>query len=164
MSYKLFVEGGGNRQSKAIDIECQRGFRALLGKLGLGGRMPRIVPCGARDRAFRDFRTALANGERALLLVDSEDEVTVQSPWVHLHQHDGWARPGGAKDEDCHLMTQCMEAWLLADRTALAGFFGSRFRANAIPTWPNVETIRKQDLLATLDRATRDCLQCRWIS
>ena len=54
-------------------------------------------------------------------------------------------------------MVQVMETWLLADRTALAEYFGAPFRENAIPQWPVLEDVSKQDVLRALARATAAC-------
>jgi hypothetical protein len=54
-------------------------------------------------------------------------------------------------------MVQAMEAWLLADRSTLANFYGSGFRPNSLPgTERHIEDIRKEDLEPALINATRD--------
>lgn len=121
-------------------------------------RMPRIVASGSRQAAYRDFCVEIRNGDRrAWLLVDSEAPVVVQSPWQHLPERDGWARPDGADDGCCHLMVQCMEAWLVADAAAMGAFFGKGFQASALPVREDVEQIGKPDLYDALKRATRSC-------
>jgi hypothetical protein len=60
--------------------------------------MPKVIPCGRRDRAYRGFRTSLASAdpdELPMLLVDSEAPVT-KPPWEHLKSRDGWERPWAA--------------------------------------------------------------------
>jgi len=164
---KLYVEGGGN--SKALQIECRRGFREFLEKAGLKDRMPAISACGGRRFAYDDYCTAVASGETAVLLVDSESPVAAahQSgdpsswlPWQHLkaRQGDGWHKPPGVVDSDCHLMAQCMESWFLADRDTLQSFFGQGFRENVLPSAANpIESIAKTHVLDGLKDATRDC-------
>jgi hypothetical protein len=61
VSFKLYVEGGGDR-NKALQTECRRGFSEFLSKAGLKGRMPRIVACGGRTQTYDSFRTAHAEG------------------------------------------------------------------------------------------------------
>ena len=51
-------------------------------------------------------------------------------------------------------MVQIMESWFLADRETLADFYGSDFRSNAIPLWPEIEEVPKEDVLSNLRRAT----------
>lgn len=164
---KLYVEGGGD--SKAMKIECRRGFREFLEKAGLKGKMPAIAACGSRRSAYEDYCTAIANGEAAMLLVDSEAPVAAVHqrgkpdewlPWQHLKASpgDGWDRPLDAREADCHLMVQCMESWFLADRETLKDFFGQGFRDSALPPAENpVETIDKTKLLNSLKEATRHC-------
>lgn len=157
MSLRLFVEGGGG--SRCLRTACRRGFREFLEKAGLEGRMPRIVACGGRDETFDDFRTAhnQDSAEPPLMLVDAEGPVEHEDPWRHLRQRDGWDQPEGVDAGQCHLMVQMMESWFLADRTALAGYFGADFRAGALPgSEEAVEGIPKADVENGLKHATRD--------
>ena len=131
--------------------------------------MPRIVPSGGRSLAFNDFCTAIANGETAMLLVDSEGPVAAHAqainpvafdPWLHLAHRvgDGWAKPVNAGNEHCHLMVQCMETWFIADRDTLSSFFGQGFNLNALPHSANpVEDVEKGDVYAALAAATKNC-------
>ena len=154
VTVKLYVEGGGNRRQQ------QRELRKALGryieKAGLRGNMPRVIACGGRDSAYKDFTTCHGEGvTTAVLLVDSEDAVRASTPWRHLLERDGWSRPSGVTDDQCHLMVQVMESWFLADRDALRQFYGNGFREGAIPQWPDIERIPKQDIEAKLGDATR---------
>jgi hypothetical protein len=157
----LYVEGGG--ESKALRTECREGFRKLLEKSGLTGAMPRITACGGRSDAFDAFKTAVsaADGSTPILLVDAEAPVTGKKPWSHVkkRQGDGWAKPKEARDEQLHLMVQSMEAWLVADRTALAEFYGQGFRTKALPAATvSIEELSKDALLGKLEAATRDAV------
>lgn len=165
---KLYVEGGGD--SNALRTACREGFTTFITKAGIKKR-PRVVACGSRAEAFDSFCTAVASGDEALLLVDSEAalagvcqqpaEVSAEwKPWLHLKQRsgDGWDKPAAAADSDCHLMVECMESWFLADHTALASFFGQGFRANDLPAAAKpIESVPKADVYRALERATRDC-------
>lgn len=118
--------------------------------------MPRIEACGSRENAYQDFRDAISKGDRtAMLLVDAEGPVTASNPWDHL-KNDNWDRPGGATNDQCHLMVQVMESWFLADREALQSHYGQGFRPQALPQNPDIERIAKDDVLAGLNRAARD--------
>jgi hypothetical protein len=131
----LYVEGGGGDVS-SLKTACRKGFRDFLNKAGLEGSMPRIVACGGRRQAYDRFCIALKQGKQAaMLLVDSEEPVSVASPWDHLLQRKGdqWEKPPGSADDDCHFMVQCMESWFLADRDTLRTFFGQGYQANALP-------------------------------
>ena len=157
---RLYVEGGGD--SKLLRSECRKGFREFIEKAAPTKRKPRITASGGRKQAYDDFCTAHSNakrGETVLLLVDSEAPVDSASPWEHLSARPGdkWLRPNGASDEQCHLMVQCMETWFLADLAALRHFFGQGFHENALPANPSVESIPKNDVLSSLQKATRQC-------
>ena len=155
VSPKIYVEGGGD--SKRLRQACRRGFIKFFEKAGLAGRLPKVEVCGSRENTYQDFRDALSKGNRdAMLLVDSEGPVTAPSPWLHLKARDNWDRPANATDDQCHLMVQVMESWFLADREALQTHYGQGFRAPSLPQNPNIEDISKDDVLAGLNRATRD--------
>ena len=158
MSTRLYVEGGGDRNPSKT--KCRQAFRAFLLNAGLEGRLPRIFASGSRKRACDDFCHALgaARGDDiAVLLVDSESPVAMDvGPWRHLKDRDGWDKPAGADDDHVHLMVQCMEAWFLADRTALARYFGDGFRENSLSRRTDVEEVSKQDLERGLNNATRN--------
>ena len=157
VSYKLYVEGGGD--SDSLRSRCREGFCEFLKKAGCAGRMPRIVACGSRSSAYDHFRTACEQGDECLLLVDSEELVTQASPWQHLRNRtgDGWIKPAGVGDQDCHLMVVCMESWLLADRDALQSFFGHGFNASALPRNTEIEALSKFDIYRALERASANC-------
>ena len=152
----LYVEGGGD--SKVLRSACRRGFREFIQKAGLVGRMPRIVACGGRRNAYESFVTASRRAGRPMLLVDSETLVDAPGdPWKHLRSRpdDGWVRPSGTSDNQCHLMVQVMESWFLADRQALKKFYGKNFNESALAPNPNVEEVSKSDVLTTLASASR---------
>lgn len=158
MSTRLYVEGGGDR--KPLRTECRKAFREFLRKAGIAERLPRIFASGGRQQAYDDFRHALRasrGDEFVVLLVDSEGPVaTGAGPWRHLKDRDGWDTPAGATDDHIHLMVQCMEAWFLADRAVLAGYFGDGFNENSLPRRAAVEEVSKHDLERGLNAATRN--------
>jgi len=159
VSVKVYVEGGGD--GRELRARCRRGFSSFFGKAGLVGRMPKIIACGGRQRAYDKFRAALAAGNErgfTVLLVDSEDPIAEGSEcWLHLRMRDGWNKPDEATEDCAHLMTQCMEAWFLADRDCLEAFFGRGFNRNALPGNRNIEEVAKADVLDGLRNATRQC-------
>lgn len=164
MKVKLYVEGGGD--ANPLKRKCREGFRDFLLKTSLKQRMPKIIACGGRRQAYDKFCAALASageGEFIALLVDSETPVT-EKPWLHLHHRKGdqWKRPDGTDDQNVHLMVQVMESWFLADRDALAEYFGRHFRASALPARRDIENIGKQDVLRGLSEATRSCARGKY--
>lgn len=154
---RVFVEGGGD--NSLTRGRCKQAFCTLIQRAGFADRMPKFTACGSRQRAFEMFVTACENGEESLLLVDSEGPVSHTSPWEHVRtrQGDGWARPKSARDEDLHLMVECMEAWILADVSVLRRKYGQRLRESALPRRRDVEMVPKVELFAAITRATLDC-------
>lgn len=163
---KLYVEGGGD--ANTLKTSCREGFSRFITKAGVKKR-PRVVACGSRRDAYESFCTAIANGEEAMLLVDSEAAISSGcqngepenwSPWAHLKQRpgDGWDKPNKAQERDCHLMVQVMESWFLADRETLKSFFGQYFKENQLPPATRaVEDVPKDDVYRALQNATADC-------
>jgi hypothetical protein len=163
---KLYVEGGGD--TAALKAACREGFTTFITKTGMPKR-PRVVACGSRRDAYESYCTAIANGEDAVLLVDSEAPIAAQhqqgqphswQPWQHLKQRqgDGWDKPKDAAETDCHFMAQCMEAWFLADHETLQRFFGQGFKTNQLPAAANgIEEIAKATIYESLANATRQC-------
>lgn len=153
---EVFVEGGGDNAS--LKAECRKAFKKLLERAGLAGRMPSVIACGGRRQAFEQFKQARREGRaKALLLVDSEGPVRQASPWEHVRRRvgDGWERPADASDDDLQLMTECMEAWIVADRRRLREYFGEGLREKVLPAREDLETVDKQDLYRALHEATR---------
>ena len=159
VSTRVYVEGGGD--TNPLKTRCRHAFQSFFRKAGLVGRMPRVFACGGRQQAYRDFCHALRaanDGDFVALLVDSEGPVDEDSgPWVHLRGRDNREQPEGATDDNAHLMVQCMEAWILADKDRLQAFFGRGFSRNALPGNRNIEEVAKADVLDGLRNATRQC-------
>lgn len=156
----IYVEGGGD--SRALLRECERAFRLLFERAGLPAGSFEVYASGPRRNAYDDFCLALANGENALLLLDSEELVaTAGAAWQHLAARpDHLTQPAGATAAQAHLMVPTMEAWLLADKLALAAYYQGKFgreafNTNALPKRDDVEQISKPELNAALENATR---------
>ena len=160
VSAHLYIEGGGN--SKDGKIRCREGFRKLLEKCGLRGRMPSLTACGGRDSAFDRFTSALEHGPAkgyVGLLVDSEEPLSnVDDTWDHLARRDGWQRPRGVQNDHVLFMTTCMETWMLADHKALSAHFGQGFQPSALHPRENLENRPTGEVLGKLRHATRKCL------
>lgn len=155
---RIYVEGGGNRDDTKTLL--RQGFREFFRDLEAIARERkigwRIVACGSREGAYKAFKIALSANPRAfnVLLVDAEEAVE-RTPWGHLAQRDRWTCPEGATEDHCHLMVQCMEAWLIADLEALRAYYGQDFQHGAIPRTQNKETVDKEQLSSRLEQATR---------
>ena len=169
MSVTVYVEGGGD--SAQLKAQCRKGFRELLDKAGFGGRLPRVVPCGSRNQAFRNFERALRDGVGyPILLVDSEDPVAEadrsdanpSGAWRHLSRRDDWTRPSGAEDDQAQLMVTTMETWLLADRQALIAYFPAMNASALPPDADDLESRRKPDVTVALRNATQSSSKGRY--
>jgi len=163
---RLYVEGGGDAPS--LKTECRKGFSDFIKKSGIS-KMPRVVACGSRQNAYESYCTAIGNGEDAFLLVDAEEPIDAiceqgdpddWKPWDHLkaRQGDNWKKPANAQDTECHLMTQVMESWFIADRSVLIQFFGADFKEPKLPSAASpVEAITKAIINSSLKDATKLC-------
>jgi hypothetical protein len=156
---RIYVEGGGD--SNVTRAKLRTGFNLFLSELHAAARANRIgwsvIACGGRQAAYDDFCIALREHPEAfnVLLVDSEKPVAAKRPyWLHLKDLGAWDCPAGVTDEQCFLMVQSMETWLIADRDALAKYYGQGFLMNASPRTANVESIDKVQLYDALLRAT----------
>ena len=168
MSVTVYVEGGGD--SAQLKAQCRKGFRELLIKAGFGGRLPKVVPCGPRDRAFRSFEKALRDGDGyPILLVDSEypvaeadrSDANPSGAWRHLSRRDDWTRPSGAKDDQAQLMVTTMETWLLADKQTLITYFPA-VRASALLPDTDLESRREEEVYDALRKATKPSSKGRY--
>ena len=158
---RIYIEGGGDE--KETKARFRQGFGEFLKDLvGLARRKRivwRIIPCGGRSQTFDNFVTALKTHSEAfnVLLVDAEGPVH-DNARLHLRERDSW-NLSPADDEQCQLMVQMMEAWLIADIEALKRFYGQGFRERSLPRRANVEEIDKPTLISALEAATRDTVK-----
>lgn len=150
----IYIEGA---EKGAAANRLRSGFRQFLNPLyqlaqqkGIKFHPP--IMCGSGVEAYKDFQTGFSHNKQAIniLLVDAEKPVAENSgTWAHLK----WDSLG-LDDSHCHLMAQTMEAWLIADKDALAGYYLKDFNSKALPQNSHVEEIPKTDLLDKLRRAT----------
>ena len=156
---RIYAEGGGD--GSLYDTLFRKGWSEFFKAAGLAGKMPRVVRGKGRQRTYDLFRMAVydpAPNTLPLLLVDSEGPVDpAHGPWQHLKRRDGWDQPPGTTDHDVFLMVQMMETWFVADRNALQRYFGARFNENALPRWPDLESVPRNDVLTALQTATARC-------
>ncbi|MDR0965236.1 MAG: DUF4276 family protein [Myxococcales bacterium] len=163
-SIALYVEGGGN--TAAEHSQLRQGFDELLSAQKAAARQHRIhwktVLCGGRDKAFQGFEAALKRrsaDDVVLLLVDAEAPVANPSPQGridHLKRRDSsWTFPR-IDANHVHLMTQCMEAWLVADPDKLEEFYGQKFNRNPLPRRLLLDEATKASLYRALEAATKN--------
>jgi hypothetical protein len=151
--FRIYIEGA-ERGDEAVRM--RKGFRKLLDQLYKlaqqnGFRFHPPVMCGSGEKTYREFKAALQGNKDAIsfLLVDSERPVVDGvSPWMHLKWNSL-----GLDDSHCHLMTQAMESWLIADKDALKEVYGKGFNENPLPK-SLVEQIAVKDLIDGLKKAT----------
>jgi hypothetical protein len=161
-SIAIYVEGGGDgRDGKAA---LRQGFDALLDRQKNAARIRKLrwklVLCGGRDTAFEAFQhaTSDAPADIVALLVDAERPVanaTSDGRVRHLASQDRWEL-GGVAAERVHLMTQCMEAWIIADAEQLAAYYGKDFRVSALPRRTVLDDEPKDSLYSALRAASKD--------
>jgi hypothetical protein len=152
----LYVEGGGDK-NPSLASECRKAFSKLFERAGVTQK-PRVVACGGRGPAYEAFRSAQEQRDtEAWLLVDAEDLPTSASPWSHVKARagDAWERPADATDDQLHLMTATMEAWLAADPDALSEVMGRDFDTSKLPAVERLESTPKQALYDAFDAAAK---------
>jgi hypothetical protein len=119
----------------------------------------KTVPCGGRDATFDAFVKARTKrtADIVVLIVDAEEPVASATPdgrVAHLKKRDGWV----FEDVDAshvHLMTQCMEAWIVADPDKLEEFYGKGFNEKALPKRQVLDEESKDSLYSALEAATK---------
>lgn len=156
---RIYVEGGGNKDSKGNLRTAFDQFFATLHEKAKARRIEiLVIPSGSRTDTLTSFRLSVRDrpGVLHLLLVDSERPVA-GTPRQHLTQpgHDAWDL-STITDEQCHLMVEAMESWFLANPEALAAVFGKGFATNALPRTRNVEQVPKSTVMSSLAKAARN--------
>lgn len=156
----IYIEGGGDGANSRAQL--RQGFDGLLAAQKERARRARVpwklVLCGGRNETFDRFQHAcrVSAGEVIGLLVDAEAPVKLASDEgrvAHLATRDGWSITSPAA---CvHLMTPCMEAWVVADADALARFYGKDFHAGALSNRARLDDEPKASLYRSLEEATR---------
>lgn len=169
-SIKIFVEGGGETNAHGRG-ELRVAFDTLIGAQKEAARKKRMkwdtVFCGGRSETADEFAKAVRrkDADFVVLVVDAEDEVASATPSHptptervhHLVVRDGWTEQlKEATHEHVHLMTRCMEAWVVADEEKLEEFYGKDFKKSALPKRSKLDEEPKPSLYAAIEKATKD--------
>ncbi len=135
-SIRIYFEG---------DKGLRPGFRKFFGD----DRRITLISGGGQSTTEEDFRNAEKSHKDSLvlLLIDSDRPLTATE----------------TRHPKRYFMVQIMESWFLADRDALARYFGRNFNSSALPrNTTDIESIPKADVERGLDNATRLCSKGRY--
>ncbi len=154
MKVLLCVEGGG--EINATSNIFRNNFARFFAKSLPGHDQIKVQACGGRDDTIALFNRAVREkvADVILLLVDSDGLVPDgMSAKEYLRSKTSrlWAN---AKEDQIHLMVQCMEAWFLADREALAEFYGQTVSKSKWLRRTDIERI--EDAEELLKKATKN--------
>lgn len=157
---RVYIEGGST--GRQADQDFRRAWKIFLEELHRLSRQhgfAKLEPVRGKGRgnAYRAFKNHHEKypGDLAVLLVDSEILVPErQLAWdtVARRSGDRWERPSWAREDNLYLMVPFVETWLLTDQDALASFFKSGFRKQALPT-TNLEQRSKDEIIGALEAA-----------
>lgn len=159
MEIALYIEGGGSPEQRAA---LRQGFDKLVSAQKERARERRIgwksVFCGSRDLARNHFLNAIKTSGQTtcILVVDSEGPVDAgMTPKDFLRRPPHNWHLQDAPPDSVHLMVECMEAWIVADREAVATYFGQHFNGNCLPGHNDLEAVSKAQVQTALANATR---------
>jgi len=160
----IYVEGDPHGTSNQSVTRFREAFHSFLKKALDGLPQPRVIACGSRDRAHKQFCNAATNDSEAfaILLVDSEDPVQ-DGKTASAHLRDREKHWNTVPEHQAHLMVQCMETWFLADREALTHYYQGGFQPSALPQNPNIEKISRADVMKSLDNAARQTAKEKYL-
>ena len=85
MKVKVYVEGGGN--GRELRAKCRRGFSSFFCSAGFGGRLPKVIACGGRQRVYEKFSEALDASSKQEFIVLLADEVDAIQGWFGISMH-----------------------------------------------------------------------------
>ena len=151
----ILVEGGGKGAgTKAV---LRNGFNAFFRDISENARGKfswKLQVCGSRGETYKAFHIEMADKSNTFvfLLVDSDGPVET-GPLAYLSTKAGFRNLTGAEEHHLHLMVQTMEAWIMADGAAMAGYYGQHFGQNSLPKVKNLEAIAKADLESAFKKA-----------
>ena len=139
---------------------CARGWTTFLQSLKEAARVKalrwKLVCCGPRGEAFRGIQECRQQrgqcGERPAGRCRGSGQRP--APGITCEAGINWDLSFASEDA-VHLMVQAMEAWIVADSEALAGYYGQGFRARRLPKANNLEIVLKPTVERSLTEATQ---------
>ena len=160
----VYMEGGGDDDERQAALRT--GMESFLARGLAGGEArPRVIPCGGRNDALARFRRAVEvrKESAAMLLVDSEQQMTAATAREHLRQRrqDRWDLSFASEDR-IHLMVQAMETWVVADTKALALYYGEGFDKSELPETDDLESVSRASIARALRAATENSARRRY--
>ena len=136
--------------------DLKRGFHSFFSKLH---DLARSKNCQVRwistgGKPVPDYRDALCTHPNAwnVLLKDS-DRPDSGRLFQELSRQE---KLNASLADSVFWMVQVMESWFLADSEALGKYYGQGLKARLLRANPEVEQIRKEDVLRKLRTATKD--------
>ena len=132
---RIYVEG---------DKGLKPGFRKFFGE----NRPITLIVGKNTQETEKDFLDGLKShpDSSVFMLIDADAPLSNRPP-----------------DPRRFFMIQIMESWFLADRKALAEYFGEGFNPKTLPGDPRkIESIPKADVERGLDLATRNCRKMKY--
>jgi Domain of unknown function (DUF4276) len=154
---RIYIEGGSDNSKKPP----RENFSKLISDPSKK-RTPRVVICGSRGQALRQFRND--TNARSVALIDSEAPFSVGNSVMHLlARRDIDQTTATLLDANrVFLMVETMENWLIADMESIAAVLKSVKTKPAIDARArvlgNVENISKQ----TAESTVAACLPPKW--
>jgi hypothetical protein len=145
MEIRIYFEG--NRLLKS-------GFDAFFSELQTAAREARstLEIVAAKD-GLSAYRKAERTHRQAWNLLLKDSEQTMPANRLQLLERYGI---DPAFVNRVFWMVELMEAWFLADREALANYYGDGFVSNAIGNTADIERVPKADVMERLNQATRN--------
>jgi hypothetical protein len=144
---RIYFEGNKSLRS---------GFHTFFSELVDAARAQRckfeLISAGAKEEAVQDFKDALSthSGAWNILLLDS-DKPNAGDLSFDLCRRN---RIDQRHADSVFWMVQIMESWFLADKDAVARYYGKEFRSQTLPQNPRVEEVSKGDIYTGLEAAT----------
>lgn len=159
MNIKIYIEGGGNKNRGPLSKKLRNGFTNLFSKANIPTKNIHLIACGPKGNAQKEFIKACDKNSFCILLVDSDGPIPDGlSEFEYLKQGKNtkaWNIPSEHKD-NCHLMVQAMEAWIISDIDAVKNYYGPKFDPSPISKRSDKENISTKNLEKILNQSIKN--------